>query len=165
MIFGDCSFSSEVNYEVVLEEDGTRNVQKIINSDTCVRSECNTSFDAPSNDNYIVKITATNERGESPTIGKSMCVCIIIMWALADYQYWKPVMHVLCYCCIIVVHWFIFYTVIEVRASDFTTEWNENSTAAADSSQLTPTTWTVAVGTIVGVYFTLLLIIHTYTYT
>ena len=67
---GDCPFSSDVNYTVILEEHGTGNVQKIINSNTCVRSECNASFDAPLNRSVIVKITATNEIGESPTIGK-----------------------------------------------------------------------------------------------
>ena len=68
-----------MNYEVILEEHGTRNVQKIINSNTCVRSECSTSFDAPSNSSYAVKITATNEKGESPTLGKSVYVnCVYI---------------------------------------------------------------------------------------
>ena len=68
MISQDCSYDGELNYRVTLEKSGGENVEKMINSNTCVRSKCRTSFDSPSN-SYTVKVTATNWIGESPTIG------------------------------------------------------------------------------------------------
>ena len=82
MISDGCSFNDELNYTVVLEDNGTIIEQRVISSDSCVNGFCETSFVATSSNSYVVRVTATNGIGlssgtvESSTIGKLSIVFI-----------------------------------------------------------------------------------------
>ena len=76
MISEDCSFNDELDYTVVLLDNGTIIEQRVISSDSCVNGFCETSFVSTSSNSYVVRVTATNQIGlssgtmESSTIGK-----------------------------------------------------------------------------------------------
>ena len=76
MISEDCSFNDELDYTVVLLDNGTIIEQRVISSDSCVNGFCETSFVSTSSNSYVVRVTATNGIGlssgtmESSTIGK-----------------------------------------------------------------------------------------------
>ena len=75
VISDDCSFNDELNYTVVLEDNGTIIEQRVISSDSCVNGFCKTSFVSTSSNSYVVHVTATNGIGlssgtvQSSTIG------------------------------------------------------------------------------------------------
>ena len=76
VISDDCSFNDELNYTVLLEDNGTIIEQRVINSDSCVNGFCETSFVSTSINSCVVRVTATNGIGlssatvESSTVGK-----------------------------------------------------------------------------------------------
>ena len=65
MISESCSFINELNYTVVLEDNGTIIEQRVISSDSCVNGFCETSFVSTSSNSYVVHVTATNGIGLS----------------------------------------------------------------------------------------------------
>ena len=83
MIFEGCSFNDELNYTVVLEDNGTIIEQRVISSDSCVNGFCETSFFSTSSNSYVVHVTATNGIGlssgtvESSTIGMYVRMCVL----------------------------------------------------------------------------------------
>ena len=82
MISEGCLFNDELNYTVVLEDNGTIIEQRVISSDSCVNGFCETSFVSTSSNSYVVGVTATNGIGlssatvETPTIGMYSETCI-----------------------------------------------------------------------------------------
>ena len=82
MISEDCLFNDELDYTVVLLDNGTIIEQRVISSDSCVDDLCETSFVSTSSNSYVVGVTATNGIGlssatvESPTIGMYSETCI-----------------------------------------------------------------------------------------
>ena len=75
MISEGCSFNEELNYTVVLEDNGTIIEQRVISSDSCVNGFCETTFVSTSSNSYVVRVTATNGIGlSSGTVESSTCI-------------------------------------------------------------------------------------------